>query len=158
MPYHRKRTSRHFCAPNFVPFAVDGCTFSHSSIFIARCKWYVTWTGAHSMVPVSASYDCLKFSFLTSSISPLSQKYGVVRRTEHLLAPERCNEISCDNTGCRPVFRSCIYRVWESQTRLFHWQAGNPRSGIPSTTPWKSSSMNLFLIDFLTGPKTSSMS
>ena len=58
--------------------------------------------------------------------TPLSHIDGVVCRTELLLALERCDKISCDNTGQRPVIGGHLFRVWEGQTRLFHWQAVDP--------------------------------
>ena len=57
--------------------------------------------------------------------SPLLEVSRVVRRPELLLAPERCDEIYCDNTGLRPVLRSRFCRVWGGQGCLFHWQAGD---------------------------------
>ena len=50
----------------------------------------------------------------------------MVRRPELLLAPDCCDEVSCDETGLRPVLRRRQCRVWEGQTCLFHWQAGDP--------------------------------
>ena len=46
----------------------------------------------------------------------------MVRCPELHLAPDRCNEVSCDDTGCCQVFRGCQGRVWKGQYRLFYWQ------------------------------------
>ena len=37
-----------------------------------------------------------------------------------LTAPERCNKVSCDETGRRPVFRGRQCWVWKGQSCLFH--------------------------------------
>ena len=50
---------------------------------------------------------------------------GVIRRPELLLAPERCYEVSCYDTGHRSVLRGRFCWVWEGQALLFHGQAGD---------------------------------
>ena len=81
----------------------------------------------------------------------------MVLHTELLLAPECCDKMSCDDTGRRPVLRGRHFWVWEGQTRLFHWQASDPRPGIPSYTPMKGYGINDYLSDFSTGLKVSLM-
>ena len=49
-PYHRKRASRHSCAPSYVPFTVNGCTFSHAPVFVSRHKGCAYWTGSPARV------------------------------------------------------------------------------------------------------------
>ena len=49
----------------------------------------------------------------------------VVFRPELHLAPECFNEVSCDDTGRRPVLRGCKCWVRKVQSRLFHWQTGD---------------------------------
>ena len=64
--YHRKRVFLHSYSPSYVPFIVDGCTASHAPVLVTHRKRHTTWTGAPTMVSVSASSDSLEFRFRTS--------------------------------------------------------------------------------------------
>ena len=48
----------------------------------------------------------------------------MVGRPKCGLAPEIRGEVSCDDTGRRPVLRGRKYRIRYGQPRLFHRQAG----------------------------------
>ena len=63
---------------------------------------------------------------------PLSEVGGVIRRLELFLAPDRCDEVYCDDTGLRPVLRGRFFQVREGKTCLFHGQAGesSPRCSL----------------------------
>ena len=50
----------------------------------------------------------------------LSEAGRVVYRPELHLAPERCDEVSCDDTESCPVFRVCKCWFWKGQSCLFH--------------------------------------
>ena len=42
------------------------------------------------------------------------------------LAPEFCNEVSCDDTGRRPFLRACLSWVRKGLPCLFYWHSGDP--------------------------------
>ena len=70
-PYCRKRASHHSCVPSSVPFTVEGCTISHSLVFVTRLNRRATLTRALARVSTSASSDLLTFRFHTSSLHSL---------------------------------------------------------------------------------------
>ena len=47
------------------------------------------------------------------------------------LAPARCDKVSCDDTGRRPVFSGRQRRSRKGHYRLFHWQASDPSLWCP---------------------------
>ena len=49
----------------------------------------------------------------------------MIRHHELPLDPERCNEVSCDDTGRRKVLRGRFCWVLEVQARLFHGQTSD---------------------------------
>ena len=42
---------------------------------------------------------------------------------------ERCDEVSCDDTGHRPVGSGGLIRVYESNTRILDWNTGERSPG-----------------------------
>ena len=53
--YHRKRASRHYCAPSSFPFTVDVCNVIQSPVFVARLSRCFCWTGALAIFAAKAS-------------------------------------------------------------------------------------------------------
>ena len=65
-------------------------------------------------------------ALLSNLRSSLLESGQLVRRPELHLYPKRFDEVSCDDTGHRPVFRGRICWVRKGQSRLLHWQAVDP--------------------------------
>ena len=55
----------------------------------------------------------------------------MVRRLKLLLAHECSNEVSCDDTGRRPVLRGRFRQIREGQARLFSRQVCDPSLWCP---------------------------
>ena len=73
--------------------------------------------------PFQCRCQCLLYPMLTPSPNrrpTLPETGRGVCRPELHLAPECCNEVSCDDTGRRPVFRGRLIWVGKGQSCLFY--------------------------------------
>ena len=61
----------------------------------------------------------------------LSEAGRLVCCPELLLALERCDEVTCDDTGRHRVLRGLLFWVRQVQSRLFHLQVGDPLPWCP---------------------------
>ena len=82
----------------------------------------------------------------------------MVFHPELLLAPERYEEVSCDDTGRRPVLRDRIFRIREVQSRLFTGRCVTPLPDVPSPRPWKRDGIKASHSASSTKPKASLVS
>ena len=146
-PYHRKKESRHSCAPSSIPFTLDGCTVIHAPIFVTRHKRHAIWTGATAKVSISASSNPLAFRFLAPSLLFLRNetRSAFLNSSCPLSALTRCpvmtqdavqylGDVSVGSGRARPAYF------------IGRWMTCRP--GIISCMSWKSASMKDSRRDF----------
>ena len=104
------------------------------------CWWLHCHTCPHFCRPLQAACDMDRGSLqglcqcllwrqcvpIPQLLPPLSHVGRVIRRNELLLSSKRCGKMSCVYVGRHPVISGRPCWVWEGNTRMFHWQAGDP--------------------------------